>query len=65
MPKASPDYLTEEQAGKLAKQIAQFWHDKGHSGVRVWVEKFVSGPEARITNSFCVRSNLVRGMPQP
>ena len=64
MAKTFPDYLIADEAERLAKKIAQFWHDQGHSGVRVWTEKVPGEPEGR-TSCFCVRSNLIGGMPRP
>jgi hypothetical protein len=58
----SVDYLSADKADLLAEKIASFWRNKGRANVRVWVEKAPTG----MTDSkscFCVRSNLVRGMP--
>jgi hypothetical protein len=62
MPKAI-DHLTEPEAEQLAKKIAQFWHEKGHTGVRTWTEKTISNAAER-ANCYCVRSNLIRGLPR-
>lgn len=47
------DYLTNYIASnKLAKKIQNYWHDRGFTGVHVYVEKDNEG-------HYVVRSNIV------
>lgn len=52
-----PDYVRSYTDSKiLASRIQSFWHNKGYSLVRVWVEE-----EIGLTNdvkSYSVRSNI-------
>ena len=54
--KRVPDYTGKRsEAVKLAKKLEQFYHDKGYTDVKAWVE-----PEPRNgRNLWGVRSNIV------
>jgi hypothetical protein len=61
-----PDHTTAENSAKLARKIERFWHDQGYTQVHAWTEK-VKLLHGEIRDSvsaiYCVRSNLIRGLP--
>jgi hypothetical protein len=62
-----PDYLSEDGAKELARRIHQFWlakTRKSRAGVRVHIEKIDWTEKKNGRAVWCVRSNLVRGLPQ-
>jgi hypothetical protein len=60
------DHTTAENSAELSRRIERFWHDRGHKKVRAWAEtvKLMHG-EVRdaVATIYCVRSNLIRGLP--
>jgi hypothetical protein len=62
------DWLRGVNAQQLAKQIEAYWHNSGHKQVRVFVTQSLTpadGEVERASDLHAVRSNLVRGLPQP
>jgi hypothetical protein len=63
------DWLRGVNAQELAKQIEAYWHKRGHKQVRVFVTRQsltpADGEVERASDLHVVRSNLVRGLPQP
>lgn len=61
------DFTTEHGAEELMRRLRQFWQSKrGGDAVRFTVEKVTSIPyrNGHHSSIFCVRSNLIRGLPQ-
>jgi hypothetical protein len=59
------DFCSEEGAAELKRRCEQFWdrNQKHGAAVTFWIEKGT----ARANNGrafYCVRSNLVRGLPR-
>lgn len=52
--------VTQKAARKQAESIEAFWRDGGYPQVRAWVEAQSIGKDGKV---FCVRSNLVNGLP--
>ncbi|KKK90474.1 hypothetical protein LCGC14_2722660 [marine sediment metagenome] len=57
---AGPDHLSEDGARKLAERLTAYWDQRGPGTHRFWVETCHTYSGHWI---FCVRSNLVRGLP--
>ena len=52
---------SHEQAQILASRVKNYWRQKGHAGVDVWVEQATTDKSGHPV--FGLRSNLVRGLP--
>jgi len=72
MAKTSPgngrcrDSTSKTGAEQNAEDIRNFWHSRGHHGVRVWIEPVQIKSNGRGNGGgqiWVVRTNLVRGMP--
>lgn len=62
--KSEPRELcTLEGARRLAKELDAWWHERGYTGVRHWVESGRVGNMPSGETLFVVRCNLVRGKP--
>ena len=61
------DWLTEENAVRLAAQIKGYWKAKG-SKVNVWIEKTNlkdnSSKNPAVKTVYSVKTDLVNGLPQ-
>jgi hypothetical protein len=53
------DYCDREGAIQLANEITAYWHDRGHNQVEVQVIPLID-PRG---SYWCIRSNLLRGLP--
>ena len=57
---AWPVYDLQRENAELAERIEKFWRDRGFALVKTWTELEDRGkPWSR----YCVRSNLVNGVP--
>jgi hypothetical protein len=66
------DLATRAGAEMLARELDHWWHTRGYTQVKHWVElthvakeyqlRSDDGPDSRL---WCVRSNLVNGLPPP
>lgn len=62
---AIQDFCTPEGAAEIKRRCEQFWDRKEKFGTPVtfWIEKQQHNKTGY--HFYCVRSNLVRGLPQP
>lgn len=57
----TPDYTADkEHSDRLANQIEMWWHNKGHTTVKVWTEAVpIYGNHGdRIATRYQIRSNI-------
>jgi hypothetical protein len=64
------DLISREGAEMLARELNDFWRQRGHTEVQHWIEPLRAGNwhstgtgEAKQAPIWCVRGNLVRGLP--
>lgn len=58
-----PSYDLQRENADLAERIEKFWHARGYLKVKVWVERERQGEDAVALGKYCVRSNLINGVP--
>jgi hypothetical protein len=67
MKKLLPDYLDAAGAHVLAEKIKRYWHELGALHVTTWVvagrKEETDNPGDKPVSTWCVRSNLVNGLP--
>lgn len=64
----SRDLISEEGAETLARELNDYWRQRGHTEVQFWIEPMRRGNwhstgTTKQAPVWCVRSNLVGGLP--
>ena len=62
------DLISQEGAETLARELNDYWRQRGYAEAQHWIEPMRAGNwhrtgETRQAPIWCVRSNLIRGLP--
>jgi hypothetical protein len=57
------DHCTRPRALRHTEALDRWWHARGHTSVRQWVEPYLVRNTNRGDTIWMVRSNLVGGLP--
>lgn len=59
------DLCGREGALQLAAELDEWWHARGYPQVRHWIESRRIPTQGTHNMTWCVRSNLINGVPPP